>query len=77
MDYQDKFEYGKPWLVFDAIHFLENWLKPGMRVFEYGSGVSTFFFAQRVAEVTNEERDSCFISYAGAAFSPKIFQKFH
>ena len=47
----------KPWVPFEATDWLEHYLKPDMRVFEYGSGGSTIFFAQRVAEVISIEHD--------------------
>jgi hypothetical protein len=48
----------QPWLAFAAIRFLESHLKSGMRVFEYGSGGSTAFYAKRVAEIHSIEHDS-------------------
>ena len=48
---------GLPWLTFGAIRFLDGWLKPGMRVFEYGCGGSTIFLAARVKEVVSVEHD--------------------
>ncbi len=47
-----------PWLVFDAIEFLKSFLKKDMKVFEYGSGGSTLFFAQRVKEIVSVEHDA-------------------
>lgn len=38
----------KPWLTYRAINFLEIYLKPGMVSFEYGSGGTTLFMADRV-----------------------------
>jgi hypothetical protein len=47
----------KPWIPFEAANWLERYLKPHMKVFEYGSGGSTIFFAERVAEITSIEHD--------------------
>jgi hypothetical protein len=47
----------KPWIPFEATNWLEHYLKPHMQVFEYGSGGSTIFFAERVAEVFSIEHD--------------------
>jgi hypothetical protein len=47
----------KPWIPFAAANWLERYLKHYMTVFEYGSGGSTIFFAERVAEVTSIEHD--------------------
>jgi hypothetical protein len=37
-----------PWFSYAAIEFLNSFLKPHMKVAEYGSGGSTLFFARRV-----------------------------
>lgn len=47
-----------PWFNYGLIRLLSERLKPRHRVFEYGSGYSTLFFASRVAEVTSVEHDS-------------------
>jgi predicted O-methyltransferase YrrM len=47
----------RPWITFPAIRFLERVIRPHMRVFEYGSGGSTLFFARRVREVISIEHD--------------------
>jgi hypothetical protein len=44
-----------PWLSYGAIDFLKNYLRPSHRVFEYGSGGSTFFLARRTAQVLSME----------------------
>lgn len=46
-----------PWYTWDCVHWLEEWLKPDMQVWEWGSGGSTLFFAQRVARVVSVEHD--------------------
>lgn len=47
----------QPWLCFEAIERLGAWLRPGMQVFEWGSGGSTLFFAERAASVRSVEHD--------------------
>jgi hypothetical protein len=47
----------KPWIPFEAANWLQRYLKPYMKVFEYGSGGSTIFFSERVAEVFSIEHD--------------------
>ena len=44
-----------PWFSYAAIDFLDGFLKANMDVFEYGSGGSTLFFAQRVHSVFSVE----------------------
>jgi hypothetical protein len=47
-----------PWYTYPAIHFIEPRLKPSFRVFEYGSGSSTIWYAQRVGEVVAVEHNT-------------------
>jgi SAM-dependent methyltransferase len=44
-----------PWFAYAAIDFLEESLRPGMSVCEYGSGGSTLFFARRAKSVLSIE----------------------
>ena len=46
-----------PWLTYPAIEFLSARVRPGMRVFEYGAGNSTLWWAARVEEVVSCEHD--------------------
>lgn len=46
-----------PWLNFDVTDFLKKWLRKDMTVFEYGSGSSTIFFANRTKLVVSIEHD--------------------
>lgn len=49
-----------PWITFRAIDWLDTYLKPDMRVFEYGAGGSTLYFAKRAGEVISVEHDESF-----------------
>ncbi|TZF85828.1 class I SAM-dependent methyltransferase (plasmid) [Pedobacter sp. BS3] len=46
-----------PWVTYSFIDFIEPRLTKDMRVFEFGSGNSTFFYASRVAGVVSVEHD--------------------
>ena len=46
-----------PWMNFRAIRWLNAYLTPKMRVFEYGAGGSTLFAARRAGSVTSIEHD--------------------
>lgn len=46
-----------PWITFPAIHAIKKILRPEMRLFEYGSGGSTLFWASRVKQVVSVEHD--------------------
>jgi len=47
-----------PWITYPAIAFIERRIRPDMRVFEFGCGSSTLWWAQRVKEVIACEHDS-------------------
>jgi hypothetical protein len=46
-----------PWLTAQAVAFLERWLEPDLVGFEWGSGRSTVWFAQRVRQLISVEQD--------------------
>jgi hypothetical protein len=46
-----------PWITFSSIDLLEKIIQPGMKVFEYGSGGSTLFWASRVKNIVSVEHD--------------------
>lgn len=46
-----------PWYTYPAIEFIEARIGKELRVFEYGSGWSTLWWAERVAEVCAVEHD--------------------
>src|SRR5258708_33202726 len=50
-------KHALPWLTFDAVHYLENHIKQGSRVFEYGSGSSTLFWMRFKAHCVSIEHD--------------------
>ncbi|MGA7217617.1 MAG: class I SAM-dependent methyltransferase [Candidatus Sulfotelmatobacter sp.] len=57
----NKIAFGKysrtPWLVFSAVDYLAENIS-GRRVFEFGSGMSTVWFAERCAQVVSVESNS-------------------
>jgi len=55
LSHRTPLELELPWFSYEAIHFLEGYLKPQMTVCEYGSGGSTVFFARRVRAVYSIE----------------------
>jgi predicted O-methyltransferase YrrM len=58
---------GVPWLTFRAIRWLASNIDRSMRVFEYGSGGSTLFFARRAGEVVSVEHDPEWYARTSAA----------
>jgi precorrin-6B methylase 2 len=51
-------ELALPWFSYGAIDFLERNLRRDMHVFEFGSGGSTIFFAERCASVCAVEEEA-------------------
>lgn len=47
-----------PWFSYGAIHELNRWLRKEHSVFEFGSGGSTIFLAQRARQVVAVENDA-------------------
>jgi hypothetical protein len=52
-----------PWFSYAAIDFLKSFLTNKMNVFEWGSGNSTLFFAQRCASVRSVENHSDWLNF--------------
>lgn len=46
-----------PWMNFSFIHFLQQKLKKDFILFEFGSGYSTYFYAEKVQSVISVEYD--------------------
>lgn len=46
-----------PWFTYSCIDFLQERLHKKHRIFEFGSGNSTRYFAERCAEITSVEHD--------------------
>ena len=56
-EYRDNDGNYLPWFTFPAIEALKNWDLSNKRVFEYGSGYSTLFWAARAKEVISVEHN--------------------
>jgi len=46
-----------PWIVFSAFEYLEQRVRPGLRVLEFGVGGSTLYFLGRGCRLTSIEHD--------------------
>lgn len=55
--YRDESNEYIPWFTYAAIEALKNWDLSDKRVFEYGSGYSTLFWASRAKEVVSVEHN--------------------
>lgn len=58
---------GLPWMAFPAIRFLQSILQKDARVFEYGAGGSSLFFARQVEELVSVEHDKTWFEHTQAA----------
>ena len=54
----DQQEQPIPWLTYSAIHFIEQKLQSNFKIFEFGSGNSTLWFAKRVQEIISIEHEA-------------------
>jgi hypothetical protein len=66
-----------PWITFPAIKFLKGFLKNDMRVFEYGTGGSTVFFAERVKEVISTEHDPLWLEKVSGCLRNLEYQNWY
>lgn len=55
-----------PWMTQPFLDFLRPRIQPHWRVFEYGAGASTLFFARRTAAVLAVEHDAAFATELSA-----------
>lgn len=46
-----------PWLTYDSVKIIEEWIKPNDVILEFGSGQSTQWFSQKSKNVTSVEND--------------------
>ena len=63
-----------PWFSYAAIDFLEEFVRPGMKICEYGSGGSTLFFAQRSRSVFSIENDPTWFEFVSKRLAEKRIQ---
>lgn len=56
-EFRDRENKYLPWFTYPAIEAIKNWNLSDKRVFEYGSGFSTLFWASRAKEVVSVEHD--------------------
>lgn len=52
-----------PWLNFGIVNFLDDRLKKDLTIYEYGSGFSTRYYAERTQQVTSVEHDKCWYEH--------------
>ena len=58
-----------PWLGYRAVRHLDALIRPDWRVLEFGSGMSTLFFAQRCDRLISVESDPAWYAQMGRLFA--------
>ncbi len=61
-----------PWMNYSMVDFLAERARPEWRVFEYGSGASTAWWARRVAAVVACEHDQKWFELMKKSYSPNV-----
>lgn len=61
-----------PWFTYPTIEWLSQRLAPTDKVFEFGAGQSTLWFAARVAHVTSVEHDDLWTKELAAIGPPNV-----
>ena len=56
-----------PWITYPAFRQLQRLIKPGSKVFEYGCGGSSLWWASHAAEVTSVEHDAAWAAHVAKA----------
>lgn len=55
----------KPWFAESSIDYIDSILNKDMTLFEYGSGLSTLWFTERVKSITSIENDEGWFNKIG------------
>ena len=66
-----------PWMNYPVIDFLEHRLHRDMKLFEYGSGFSTSFYAKRVSHVSSVEYDLAWFEQVNSAIPDNVTLIYH
>jgi len=69
---ESRYGWAHPWIVADAAAWLEDFIRPNHRVFEWGSGGSTTWFAARAAEIITVEHDHAWASVLRSLGLPNV-----
>ena len=64
-----------PWMNFYACEFLKSKLRPGLQVFEYGSGQSTKFWIEHQARIISIEHDRSFYNHLRKSITGSVEYK--
>lgn len=64
-----------PWVVYEAADWLRETIKPGWRIFEWGSGGSTTFFLSSRCWTTTVEHDDAWASRVAGHVLPRDMRR--
>lgn len=65
-----------PWITYPAIRFLEPRVQKSFKVFEFGSGASTLWWAERVSRIDPVEHDQEWRDRVASSLPANAFLKF-
>ena len=68
---QSPLQAGFPWINYVVIQFLHHYLKPDMRVLEFGAGGSSVFFLKKKVKLFSIEHENSWIKEVHEILSPK------
>ena len=72
----DRLEMGIPWIQRDAFYYLDDFIEPGFKVFEYGSGSSSHYFLKKKADLVSVEHDVYWYEKVKLFLEDKGFDQF-
>lgn len=67
-----RFQWGRPWVVDVVVDWMNEYIQPHMRIFEWGSGGSTIWFAERAEIVHTVEHQPEWASALRALNLPNV-----
>lgn len=65
-----------PWISYPAIRFIEERVRKSFQVFEFGSGLSTLWWAKRAGNVTSVEHDKAWFDLVAPSLPANASLKF-
>ena len=71
---QSPLQAGFPWINYVVIQFLHHYLKPNMRVLEFGAGGSSVFFLKRKVMLFSIEHEESWLNKVHENLAPKYLK---
>ena len=71
---QSPLQTGFPWINYVVIQFLHHYLKPNMRVLEFGAGGSSVFFLKRKVKLFSIEHEESWLNKVRENLAPRYLK---